>query len=667
MGWWLRWAAACCLCLWWPAGLAAQQSPGGPPTPPPARAVPDTTPLLYAYAQSPERSQPVGDTLPDAQFRQYNPTRKQAVDWGNLGNLGSAARPLFFQSAPRRGFDLGYHAYDLYRLDADDLRFYHNTRSFSEVYFSQGRTQFDGMLNARFGRTFAGGTNLSVDYRTINNKGQYRYQRDKHNTLGIGLWVPLGERYDGFLIFCNNIQRQQENGGIVSDTVFGGGDLSGPTAAEIRLPDQHAVTRDADQTLQLTQHLRFAGAGRDQTGKRVLRATHTLAWTRERFKFSDSPLDKDRAFFHPLFLTDLRGLRHYLHLHRIDNTLWLSTFKAKQKGRPSDVLAAGLRHSHFRLQQEPRADSTFSNLFAAGQITLTPSERFAFSAQGDLGLLNNFLEYQLQGSLSLSLGKFGQLRGSVLSQRRPPSLIQQRLYVSRRPVWANSFQKPVENTLSATYALPWAGIEISARTHLVSNYLYFDAQGLPQQIAAPLQVGQVLATANFHFGPFHADNTVALQRNNRPEVLRLPAWFTRNSLYYSGRLFKKRLFLESGVDFRTNADFRPDAYHPLLNQFHLQDSLTQPTYLWMDLFASFKVQSFRFFFRYENIANWWDKETVWYQTARHPQPFGSVRFGIAWRFMDDNVETATTSPGTSPGGDTGRPSGNAPLGPRGRR
>ncbi|HMX40586.1 MAG TPA: hypothetical protein PKD78_09670, partial [Saprospiraceae bacterium] len=70
MGWWLRWAAACCLCLWWPAGLAAQQSPGGPPTPPPARAVPDTTPLLYAYAQSPERSQPVGDTLPDAQFRQ---------------------------------------------------------------------------------------------------------------------------------------------------------------------------------------------------------------------------------------------------------------------------------------------------------------------------------------------------------------------------------------------------------------------------------------------------------------------------------------------------------------------------------------------------------------------------------------------------------------------
>ncbi len=627
----------------------------------------DTTPLLFSFALAPERAYPSGDTLPNESFRQYNPTRRQAVDWGNLGNLGSAARPLFFDSPARRGFDLGYHSYDLYRLKANDLRFYRNTRTFSEVFFSQGRTQFDGTLNARFGRTFSGGANFSMDYRTINNKGQYRYQRDKHNALALGLWIPVGDRYDGFLIFCNNINRQQENGGILSDTVFGTGELAGPSAAEVRLPGQRAITRDADQTLQLTQHLKFTGLGDSSGSKRVFRATHTFAWSRERFKFSDVALDKDSNYFKPLFFTDTRGLRNYVQVNRVDNTLLLNTFKSKNKGRPSDVLSVGLRHSWFKLQQEPLADSSFSNLFATGDIAITPSERFAFTAQGDLGLLNNFLEYNLRGDLTLGLGRFGQLRGSLLSQRRPPSLLHQRLYVTQRLVWKNDFQKPVETTISATYALPWAGVELTARTHLVSNYLYFNQQGAAAQTTAAVQVQQFLATGNFRLGHFHLDNTVALQQTSRTDVLRLPTWFSRNSLYYSGKIFKKRLYFDAGTDFRTNAAFSPDAYQPLTNQFHLQDSLSQQPFIWLDLFASFKVQTFRFFFRYENIGTWWDKKSVLYHTAYHPQPFGGIRFGITWRFMDDNVEENPSAQpdGQQPGNDGSRPPAG-PIGPTGR-
>lgn len=658
--------ACAALCLFLPLLSLAQRPTAASRTS--QQVAQDTTPLLFSFALSPERAQPVGDTLPGQTFRQYNPVRQQSVDWGNLGNLGSAARPLFFDPPVRRGFDLGYHAYDLYRLKANDLRFYRNTRTFSEVYFSQGRTQFDGMLNARFGRTFSGGTNFSVDYRTVNNKGQYRYQRTKHNTLGIGLWVPLGERYDGFLIFCNNINRQQESGGILSDTVFGGDDLSGPAAAAIRLPDQRAVTRDADQTLQLTQHLKFTGLGDSSTGKRVLRATHTLAWGRERFKFSDSPLDADRNYYPDTLYLDSRGLRHFVQLHRLDNTLLLNTFKAKNRGRPSDVLALGLRHSWFRLEQEPLADSTFSNLFATGDISITPSERFAFRAQGDLGLLNNFLEYNLRGDLTLGLGRFGQLRGSLISQRRPPALLHQQLFVSKRLAWKNDFQKPVETSLSATYALPRLGFEATARTHLVNNFLYFDQQSAAAQTTSAVQVNQLLVSQNFRFGSFRLDNTVALQQANRSDVLRLSTWFARNSLYYSGKIFKKRLLLETGADFRTNGAFSPDAYQPLTNQFRLQDSLRQEPFVWVDLFASFKVQTFRFFFRYENISTWWDKKSVWYHTAYHPQPFGSVRFGIAWRFMDSNVEENPTNSqqpdSQQPSRDGGRPPTG--IGTRGR-
>lgn len=118
------------------------------------------------------------------------------------------------------------HTFDLYKLQPADLRFYRNSRSFSDVFFSQGRTQLEGMMNARLAHTFSGGTNFSMDYRTINNLGQYRYQRAKHNALLLGLWVPVGERYDAFLIFSKNVNRQQNNGGIAPGTVFGSADFS---------------------------------------------------------------------------------------------------------------------------------------------------------------------------------------------------------------------------------------------------------------------------------------------------------------------------------------------------------------------------------------------------------------------------------------------------------
>lgn len=621
---------------------ASSSSPGNT-----SKTVQDTTPLFFTFALNPERSYPAADTLPERDFRFYDPARRMPIDWGTLGNLGSATQPLFFETPARLGFDVGVHVFDLYNLQPKDLRFYRNSRSFSEVFFTQGGTQQDGMVTAKLARTFSGGTTFSMDYRSINNLGQYRYQRTKHNALLMGLWVPVGERYDGFLIFSKNVNRQQDNGGIVSDTVFGGQEFSGPIDAEVRLSDLTANSRLGDQTLQLTQHLRFVG---DETaGKRVLRATHTFAWRKETWKFSDGDATQgiaaDSLFFSD-FLVDRRGLRNYIELDRIDNSLTINTFKSKKQGRPSDVLALGIAHSYFSVRQEPN-QSAFSNLFLTGQFGITPSDRFALTADAALGILKNIGEYQLRGNLTLGLGNAGILKAGLLSQRYPVDLLARQLFVSKRPIWNNDFEKPVENTLFGSYALPLIGFEVVARTHLSNNYIYYDQNSVAQQTGTAIQVVQLLVNENLRVGHLHLDNTVALQRNNRKEILRLPDWFSKNSLYYSGNIFKKRMLLNLGVDFRINSQFQPDAYQPLSWQFHLQDTLSQKPYPWIDVFAAFKVQSFRFFFRYENLSTLWNKTDVFYQTASHPQPFGAIRLGITWRFMDSNLPEKGGS-GTDP-------------------
>ena len=322
------------------------------------------------------------------------------------------------------------------------------------------------------------------------------------------------------------------------------------------------------------------------------------------------------------------------------------------------MLAVGLTHSYFDLNQEPR-DSAFSNLFLTGDLTITPSERFALVTRGELGMLKNFGEYHVSGELLLGLGKVGQLRAGLLSQRYPPSLLHYRLFVSKRLLWDNAFEKPVENTLYAAYGLPFLGLELTARTHLISNYLYYDQEGTAQQTGTALQVAQFMVTENFNLGPFRFENTVALQQNNRSDVLRLPKWFTKNSVYFSGKVFRQRLGLNLGADFRMNGEFQPDAYQPVTWQFHLQDSVSQKPFPWLDLFATFKIQSFRGFVRYENFLSIWNKSEVFYQTARYPLPFKGIRIGIAWRFMDSNKAEPGQAPTTAP------PTSIGPTGSRG--
>ncbi|MCB0532349.1 MAG: hypothetical protein H6574_01805 [Lewinellaceae bacterium] len=622
--------------------------------------IPDTFPVVFSFSISPEETMPADDTLPDADFRMYDPARRPLIDWGTTGNIGAPGRPLLFQSEERRGFDAGFHGFDLYQLRPSELQFFQNPRSFTDLYFSQGRIQNDNLLRARFSRTFSGGLNFSLQYRTFNHAGQYRYQAVKHTSLAFGVWYPVNPRYEFFLVYARNTDKQQENGGVVPGTTFGSGQFSGPINAEIQLADQQALTRHANWSLHWTHHLKFTGIRDSSAGKRVLRASHTAELSRQTYKFSDPGSNPGRnigsdSLYFDTFFVDKRGIRNFLEYYLLDNRFTLNTFKSKRPGKPSDELALGLRHKLFTLKQEPLQDSVISNLFLTSDIVFKPSDRFSVDAHGALGVLSNFGEYQVQGNLLLGLGIAGEFRASLLSQRYPAPWQFQRLYISKRLLWSNDFSKPVETTLSASYALPKIGFEVQGKTHLVNNYLYYDQNGIAAQTGSPLQVAQLILQENLRLWRFRFNNTVALQRANRDDVLRLPSWFTKNSVFYSGPLFKKRMQIELGVDFRLNGAFMADSYHPLTAQFYLQDSVEAKPYPWLDAFVSFKVKSFRFFVRYENLATFWDGQTAFYQTANYPQPFGSFRFGVAWRFLDENQ----AQPGASTPTDqsTNRPQG----------
>ena len=627
--------------------FAQQPSPASKTTRPIAGL--DSTRLDWTLALTPETSVEDADTLPDHPFHLYDPARREVIDWANLGNVGSAARPLFFQAPARLGLSVGVDAFRLYRLDPEDLRFHQSAKSFSEVFFHQGRNQGETTLRTKFSRTFAKGTNFSLDYRSINYLGQFRYQRVKNNTLNMGLHIPVNKRYDLWVIFNKTVMRQQENGGIVSADAFTGADFQGPIAAEVRLPDNKAVSRIGDQTFFLTQYYQL-----NRGDKRKVRLRHTLRYTQENYKFSDPNPVRDTQFFSN-FLTDRRGVRHYIEMDRLENTVVLSTFRKSDTLLFSDKLEVGISHRYFNIRQEPSTDKV-NNVFATGKLGLAFSKRLSLNADVAIGVLGTSPgEYQLNGELQFGLGKAGALKVGLMSQRYPLSLIQQQVYVTQQSVWNNAnFVKPIENHLWAGYALPFIGLKVEGHAFVINNHVYYDTQGIAKQFGAAISVAQLIVQENLRWKALHLDNTLGLQQSNQlDDLLRLPKWFIKNSLYLRGRIFKKNMQVELGADFTMNASFRPQAWQPVTWQWQQHDTLTQKPYPNLDLFLAFKVKTFRFFVRYDNLSTLWNPGVVNYRTAWHPQQFGALRLGIAWRFFDSN----NSIPNADQGSQTAPPSG----------
>ncbi|HFA48753.1 MAG TPA: hypothetical protein ENJ95_07035 [Bacteroidetes bacterium] len=180
----------------------------------PGLLVRDTSEIYYFHSGNPNEIHPFSDSLL-GNLQQYDPIRKQPFDYANLGNPGSAHRPLFYQPTFRRGFDAGLHQFDLYRLTTADVRYYKLTQAYTQAAYTQGATQADAQTDVVFSRNFADGLNLSLEHHRINNAGAYDNQKALNAATAFGLWYhnKYGN-YDGFFSFTTNSMEQQDNGGI---------------------------------------------------------------------------------------------------------------------------------------------------------------------------------------------------------------------------------------------------------------------------------------------------------------------------------------------------------------------------------------------------------------------------------------------------------------------
>ncbi len=210
--------------------------------------------------------------------------------------------------------------------------------------------------------------------------------------------------------------------------------------------------------------------------------------------------------------------------------------------------------------------------------------------------------------------------------------------------WSNDFKNEKINTIKANAISPWIDAEL--QLSVLNDHLYFTDTSTAQQktdrtqIVAPAQYNGTInylslkINREFKFGNFALDNTILYQKTEQQDaILNVPEIVTRNTIYYSNYLFKKALFLQTGISLNYFSSYYANEYNPVIGEFFVQNEKQIGNHPNLDFFINAKIQRTRIYFKAEHF-NSALMGNNFYASPNNPSRDFTIRFGLIWNFFN---------------------------------
>jgi len=214
--------------------------------------------------------------------------------------------------------------------------------------------------------------------------------------------------------------------------------------------------------------------------------------------------------------------------------------------------------------------------------------------------------------------------------------------------WQNTstFKNERVNSLKLDLASQvWGNISASYTT--IDNYAFFVSEASQEDINAgqenafvkPRQEDKsvnyikIKYVKEFKLGNWALNNTVLYQNVSQSnDVLNLPQLLTRNTIYYANDVFKKAMYLQTGITFKYFTKYNMDAYNPLLGEFYIQNNEEFGGFPMLDFFINAKVKQTRIYLKAEHFNSSFTGNTF-YAAPNYPYRDFVIRFGLVWNFF----------------------------------
>lgn len=561
------------------------------------------------------------DTTLALQAQHYDPIQRRRDYYINLGNNGSAHKPLIYRKTVEPLIDFGHHEYDLYRIEFPDLRLYQTNRPIADLAYSSlgGRQNF--VVSADFSRGFTDGIHTNVQYRRFIQEGFYQDQNIRNTNLGLSFtYSGKYDKYRLVVALLNNVASSLQNGGItnvnLNEQAF---------ANRLNVPTQlsDASTRYQERGFSALQRYRLDWR---RNGFDVS-AEHRLALTGGYFRFQDNDVSRAQdSTFYDGYLTDSRGIRLDNDFTRVSNRFDL----VGRKGDEGIEVRLGIQHGYTSFRRAPGKES-INDILLRGSATL-PWRGQALDASGWLGVGSAGGTFNVSGTLSIVPVDGLLLDANLQLYRHRPSLLQSELVLTQEIIWQNNFGLPAGTVLGGKLRVPAWNLQVDLTQTAETNSIYYGTVSIPEQWGDVYSATVLSASHGLRLGRFGLDNTAHLQVFSE-NLYRLPTWTTRHDLWWDGYVFRGAMHTRIGVEATIIPSHAGSALMPVTGVFYQASGFEVQDFILVEPYLTMQISKFRAFLKFENFTNNFSTRLPIY-VEDYPQFDARFRLGVRWLLMD---------------------------------
>ena len=580
----------------------------------------------------------------------YNYLREDDFELMPFGNIGQAYNELGVDFERVSSYpSLGAIAKDRKYLEKEQIDYYNVATPMTELFFKT--TLEEGqLLDANLTFNTSRRLNFSIGYIGFRSLGKYNdTQIESGNFTTTTNYISKNGRYTlRAHIAAQNIS-SEENGGLAEkEAQFESGDED-----FINRPRVDMLLDDADNKIlgkryYLDHQYKLVRKQLDSTRfeKTALSIGHSFDYETKYYQFMETTND---TLFGDAILSEINDKAILKTFYNEVNV----EFYNKTLGR----LTGGVNMFNY--------DYYFNSRFIEENGTVIPSRlngtEFGLVGKYEKRIggfdFNADLKYNLSGgvagnlfnaSASYDINKNNKLKFSLHTSNRMPNfnyLLYQSEYLNYN--WNNSdaFEKERSSSLKAELlSRTWGNLMVKYSN--LDNYTYLApvsdeeiADGLENAFIKPLQEGNTVSHLKvkygkeFKMGMFALNNTVMYQNvTQNTQVLNVPELVTRNTLYFSSDVFKKAMYLQTGITFKYFTSYNMNGYNPVLGEFYVQKKEELGGYPLMDFFINARIKQTRIYLKAEHF-NASFSGYDYYAAPNYPYRDFVIRFGLVWNFF----------------------------------
>jgi hypothetical protein len=573
----------------------------------------------------------------------FNYLRKDNFGLLQFSNEGQTYNTLQYSLTEFSPYpEFGFKAKHFNFLEANDVKYSSVATPVTELYF-KSVMQKGQSLDAFFTLNTSPRLNFSIAYKGLRSEGKYINQLSSTGNFRFTTsYNTLNKRYFANTHYTYQDILNEENGGITTISDFEEEDAKYDNRQRLEVYFTDAKSFLKGKRIFVDHFFRV----NTNKGDNNLYVSHQFNYENKFFEYNQATVPSTVGsrlvyrFGDSYVTSGINDQTHYNKMYNKAGLIYENTTLGKFQ-----FFADDFRSNYYYNQILIRDDKTIPASLsrninsAGGQYEYQKKNwngKFLYSRSVTNQSLSN-----LEAKLNYNLNEDYQFTFGYQNLNKLPNdnyNLYQSSYVNYN--WSNDFKNEKINSITADAMTPW--VEASVQFTTLNDHLYFEnvATDENQQIVTPNQYGNTInyvsvkLSKEIKFGRFALDNTLLYQKTDQQDaILNVPEIVTRNTIYYTNYMFKKALFLQTGITLNYFSNYYANDYNPVIGEFFVQNKKEIGNYPNLDFFVNARIQRTRIFVKAEHFNSSLTGNNF-YAAPNNPYRDFMIRFGLIWNFFN---------------------------------